>query len=269
MAIMMNGSWYIKHDRQNFLSFWATFCLFTPLAIQKIKILKKWKSSWRYYYLHKCTINDNHMIYGPWDISYNRQIFFVIFGHFLPFYTPNSPKNENITKLKKTSGDIIILHKCTKNHDHRLNCSWDMVCAGCNCCFSFWTIFYPFTPLTAQKIKISKTWKKHLEISSFYTSVPKIMIKGYTIPKIWRMADVIFIFILGYFLPFYPPNSRKNENLKKIKKHLEIPSFYIFHDHMLYCSWDMTCAGSNCCFSFWAIFFPFILLTAQKNKISK
>ena len=41
---------------------------------------------------------------------------------------------------------------------------------------SFWTVFCPFTPLpplTAQKMKISKKWKKHLEISSFYTSVPK------------------------------------------------------------------------------------------------
>ena len=30
----------------------------------------------------------------------------------------------------------------------------------CNCCFSFWAIFCPFTPLTAQKIKILKKWKK-------------------------------------------------------------------------------------------------------------
>ena len=29
--------------RQNFLSFWAIFCHFTPLMIPKIKILKKWK----------------------------------------------------------------------------------------------------------------------------------------------------------------------------------------------------------------------------------
>ena len=27
---------------------------------------------------------------------------------------------------------------------------------GCNCDFSFWAIFCPFTPLTAQKIKIFK-----------------------------------------------------------------------------------------------------------------
>ena len=31
---------------------------------------------------------------------------------------------------------------------------------GCNCYFSFWVIFCPFTPLTAQKMKIKKKWKK-------------------------------------------------------------------------------------------------------------
>ena len=47
---MMYGSWDIKRGRQNFLSFWAIFCLFTTLTIQKSKILKKWKKSWRYYH---------------------------------------------------------------------------------------------------------------------------------------------------------------------------------------------------------------------------
>ena len=54
---------------------------------------------------------------------------------------------ENFEKMKKIAGDIIILHKCTKNHDH-------MARDGCNCYFSFRTIFYPFTSLTAPKIKI-------------------------------------------------------------------------------------------------------------------
>ena len=39
----------------------------------------------------------------------NRQNIFVILGHFLPFYPPNSPKNENIKKLKKTPTDIIMI----------------------------------------------------------------------------------------------------------------------------------------------------------------
>ena len=35
----------------------------------------------------------------------------------------NNPKNQNFEKMKKTSGDIVILLKCTKNHDHMLYCS--------------------------------------------------------------------------------------------------------------------------------------------------
>ena len=70
-----------------------------------------------------------------------------------------------------------------------LYCYWDMVCDKCNCYFSFCPIFCPFNSLTAQKIKISKKWRKHLEISSFYTSVPKIMIICYTVTEIWCVAD--------------------------------------------------------------------------------
>ena len=76
---------------------------------------------------------------------------------------------------------------------------------------------------------------------------------------------------LGHF-PFYPYNTLKNENFKKMKKyHTDIIISHICtksHDHMLYCSWDM----SNCYFLFWAIFCPFTPsppspITAQKIKI--
>ena len=40
---MIYGSWDMKHDRQNFLSFWTIFCPFTLLTTRKIKILKNWK----------------------------------------------------------------------------------------------------------------------------------------------------------------------------------------------------------------------------------
>ena len=66
-------------------------------------------------------------------------------GYTFPFYPPNSPKNENFNKMKNKP-IIMILHKCTKNHDHTLDWSLDMVSDGCNCYFSFWAIFYPFTP---------------------------------------------------------------------------------------------------------------------------
>ena len=109
---------------------------------------------------------------GPDDVCFLRYEarqteFFVILSHFLHFYTTNNPKNQNFEKMKKKKkkkmpGEIIILNKCTKNHDHMLYCSWDMVCDGSNCYFSFWTIFCPFTPLTIQKNQIFLKMKEAL-----------------------------------------------------------------------------------------------------------
>ena len=66
--------------------------------------------------------------------------------------------------MKKMPGDLINLKKgtknCTKNHGHMLYCSWNVARHECNCYFSFWPIFYHFTPITASKMKISKKWKK-------------------------------------------------------------------------------------------------------------
>ena len=148
-------------------------------------------------------------------------------GYFLPFYPPNSQKNENFKRNeKKTPGDIIIFHKCTKTHDHMLYCSWDMSRDGCNCCFSFWAIFCPFTPETAQKIKIPKKWKKRPEISSFYTIVLKIMIIGYTVPEIWPVTDNCYYSFWAIFCPFTPLAAQKIKISKQWKPDLEISSFY-------------------------------------------
>ena len=118
-----------------------------------------------------------------WFLRYwaRQTKFFVIFDHFLSFYPPKNQQNQNFEKMKKKPGDIIILHKCPINDNHMMYCSWDMKRNGHNSLL-FWTVFCLFTPLTTRKIKILKNWKKILEISSFYTSVLKIMIICYTVP---------------------------------------------------------------------------------------
>ena len=94
---MMYGSSDIKCKGQSFLSFWAIFCLLTLLLTQKSKILKKRKPGDIITVL-LLTTNDNHILHGP----------------FLPpSLPPNNPENQNFEKMKKTPGDIIILHKCT------------------------------------------------------------------------------------------------------------------------------------------------------------
>ena len=118
----------------------------------------------------------------------------------------------------------------------------------CNCCFPFWAIFCPFTPLTAQKIKFQKNEKKHLEIPSFYTCVPKIMIICYTVPEIWHVTDVIIIFNFGPFFAILPANSPQNQNFKKLKKKTP-EDIIILHmctkncDQIMYGSRDMVRIG--------------------------
>ena len=95
-----------------------------------------------------------YMVFQIWSAT--DKIFLSFWTIFCPF----TQKNQNFEKLKKAPGDIIILHKCTKNDDYMLYCSLDMARNRLNCYFSFWAIFYPFTSLTVQKIKIEKKWKK-------------------------------------------------------------------------------------------------------------
>ena len=91
---------------------WKSYCPFTPLppslTTQRIKILKKTPGDILIF--HKCTINENHMIYGSWHMKCTRQNVFVILVHFLTFYPPKSLKNKNFRKMKKIPGGIIILH---------------------------------------------------------------------------------------------------------------------------------------------------------------
>ena len=46
---------------------------------------------------------------------------------------------------------------------------------------------------------IARVSGNSMEMSSFYTSVPKIMVIWYTVPGIWHVTDVIVIFHFGLF----------------------------------------------------------------------
>ena len=71
-----------------------------------------------------------------------------IFCCFRPFFVLlplQHSRNQNFEKMKKASTDIIILHSCTKDHDHMLYCFWDKMTDGCNF-YSFCASFCPFLP---------------------------------------------------------------------------------------------------------------------------
>ena len=140
------------------------------------------------------------MLYCSWDMACDRCNYFsfwAILSHFIPLKAPKIQNSNKMKKKKKLPGDI----KCTKNHDHMLYCSWDTTCDWCNY-FSFWAIFCLFTPVTIQKMIISKNWKKN----------PRDIIILHSCTKnhddmlycSWNM-DLIVIFHFGQFFALLPP----------------------------------------------------------------
>ena len=150
------------------------------------------------------------------------ELFWDLRLFFCPFTSITAQKMK-IKKKEKKPWDIIILNKCTKNHDDRLYCFWDMAHERCNCYFSFWAILFPFNPITAQN---QKKRKITLEISSLYTGATKIMIMSSNVPEIWHVMDVTVVNAI--FCPFYHPTltAQKMKSSKKWKKCLKISSFY-------------------------------------------
>ena len=81
-----------------FCLFWDIFCLFNPLTTRwTIKMLKKWKNTWRY---HITKVYQKSLSYAI-HLACDWWFFFFHFGLFFAFYTPSNPKNQNLKKKKK------------------------------------------------------------------------------------------------------------------------------------------------------------------------
>ena len=196
--------------------------------------------------LQRCTKNHDYRLYFPkiWHLTNVIAIFYL--GLFFALLSPVTAQKIKISKKwKKAPGYIIILHKCSKTHDHILYCSWDMVCDEYNCYFSFWATFCPFThtpPLPpTRKSKFQKNekmpdmvcdgqadrWtdeqkKWHIEVCapnileiSFYTCVPWVAIIWCMTLEIWSMKDIIFYHFGLFFFPFTPLTSQKIKIMNK------------------------------------------------------
>ena len=104
--------------------------------------------------------------------------------------------------------------------------------------FGLFLSFQPPLPNSPKNKNFKKMKKKGLEISSFYTSVPKNMIICFTVPEIWHVIHVI-IFHFGLPFAFSPPNCPKNQNFKKMKKKksLEYHHFtYVYQKLIRWCT---------------------------------
>ena len=75
------------------------------------------------------------------------------------WWTLKSPKSQTSGKMKKIEGDVIILHMCTKNHNHMRYSYWDTEWQRIYHFGPFFTLFHPLLPNNPEK-QILKKWKK-------------------------------------------------------------------------------------------------------------
>ena len=215
---MMHGSWDTEWDRQNYLSFWVIFLSLYPPRhpLKNQNFEKKWKKCLEIlsFYTYMCTINEDHMIYGSWNIRCDRQKFLSFWAIFCPF-SPLTTWKIKILTLKKTPGDIIILHICTINDNHMMYGSWGMERNRHNFLL-FWTVFCPL-PTYGPKKKHFEKMKKAPEdiiILQMCTINDSHMMYGS-----WDMechGQMFFSFWTVFSLFF--PNNLKNQNFEKMAK---------------------------------------------------
>ena len=122
-------------DRHNFCHFRSFFAILPHFWPWKLKLGKNVKKHLEILSFCTCVPLIKILWYMVPEIwSATDRIFLSSWAIFWPF-TPLTARKMKISKMKKTPGDIIIVHKCTKNHDHPLYCSTDMAREGCNCYF--------------------------------------------------------------------------------------------------------------------------------------
>ena len=167
----------------NFCQFGHFFCSFTPLLTEKIKILKKLKNTGDIIILH---VYHKWQSYDVWYLRYGmrRTNFFDSWGGILCSFTSLATRKIKILKKwkKKNAWRYHPFTQVYQKSRSYLCYSWDMACDGCNFFIFHFGLFFT---LTGWKIKVLKKWKKRLEISSFYTCVPKTMITWCMVPEIW------------------------------------------------------------------------------------
>ena len=137
--------------------------------------------------------------------------------------------------MNKSAGDIIILHMCTKNHNHKMYSSWDM--SATDRIFCHYGVFFALLPPYAPRK--SKFWKKKqtnkledIVILQMFTINDSHMICGFSDIECNRQN--VFV-ILDRFLPFYPPNNPKNRNFEKLKR---VPLEYHHFTQVYQKSWS-------------------------------
>ena len=154
------------------------------------------------------------MIYSSWDKERDKMKL-VSLGHFLPFQPPDNPENQNFENNTWIYYHFTHVHHKWQSHDYGMVPEiWNM--KEIIFCF-FWTAFCPFTPPMDpgnQNFEISKNTPGDIITLTIWCMVPEI----------WSVKDRVFCHFGSFFALL--PHNLQNQNFEKMKKNLEILSFY-------------------------------------------
>ena len=96
---------------KSFCHFGLFFDFLLPNNLKNHNFEKMKKSPRDTIILHRCNINDNHIIYDSWNTAHHWQDFLSFWTISCPFTPPNNPKNQNFEKKNKKTLDVC--HKST------------------------------------------------------------------------------------------------------------------------------------------------------------
>ena len=208
--------WDIRHDRQFFFVILGHFLPFCHPDNQENQNFEKMKTNPGDTHVHR-----KWRSYDAWFLrnKVQRIGFFITQDHFFLFFPPNNMENQNLEKMKKIPGDLI-LKMCTINDNHNMMYRyWDMEYNGQNF-LSFWAffIFLPLNNLEHQKFEKMKkyNWRYYhiTHVCHIWCMVPEILVQQN------------FLSFWVTFCDFTNLTTRKIKILKKWKQILDIISFY-------------------------------------------
>ena len=201
---------------------WISFCHLL-MNFEKPEKSEFWrngkKKCWRYH-------DFTHVYQKPqsYEVQFLRyrvkHVFFVILGHFLPFYPPRhltTQKTKILKKWKKAPGDVIILNLCNKKNNHMMYAYSEIWSATDIIFCHFRPIFALLPHYWPGKLKFEKnvknTWRYYPFTHVYHKS------RSYDVWFLrYKVQRTEFFVILGHFCPLTLLITQKIRILKKWKK---------------------------------------------------
>ena len=152
--------------------------------------------------------NHDRMLYCTLDMARNRfNCYFLFWAIFLPFHLPNSPKNQNLEKVKKDTWRYhhftYVYHKLWLDDVRLLRYgSWRMWLFFI---LDYYLPFYPHNSPKKQNFEKIKSTPRDIIILHTCTKwcmYGWCMVYGWwcMVPEIWCVTDVI---VISHFGPFF------------------------------------------------------------------